>query len=172
MADMLANVKKFFFDNSLDGFGVRRYIGYDDLSEDVKFLHNRVLPALFTAIKDGDPDWDVDAEMAAGHWVMGPQTSLTEASSTGAVRWFVELMEGHKAFQELIDPYCPLYIRFYKPSNQYGCFLDGLRNALSADDPNWRKPWTAVPPQESDASSESEPSSSAENDAESGSSNG
>lgn len=154
MADALANVKRFFFANSLDGFGLRRYVGYDELGEDVKFLHNRVLPALFDAIKDGDPNWDVDAELAAGHWMMGPQESLTEASSTGAVRWFVELMEGHKAFQELIDPYCPLYVRLYRPSAQYGCFLDGLREALSADDPAWRKPWQSIPPPESETENE------------------
>lgn len=144
MTDLLANVKRFYFNSVLDGFGVRKFIGYDDLSEDLKFLHNRVLPALYDAIKDGDPDWDVDAELAAGHWVMGPQTSLTEASGTGAVRWFVELMEAHKAFQELLDPYCPLYTRFYKSSMQYGCFLDDLRNALVQDDGDWRKPNTVA----------------------------
>lgn len=149
MTDALANVKRFFFSNVLDGFGARRYGSMDELSEELKFLHNKVLPALYDAITDGDPDWDIDAELETGNWLMGPQESLTEASSTGAVRWFVELMEGHKAFQELIDTYCPLYVRFYKSSAQYGCFLDDLRTALSADDPSWRQPWSGIPPQES-----------------------
>ncbi|MFE7797050.1 hypothetical protein [Nocardia sp. NPDC057440] len=134
--DRLANVKQFFWSLALDGFGIRRHLGLDALGHDVKFVHNRVVPALYQAIKSEDPGYDPEAFHLRGE-------PTTQANGTGAIRWFVELMEAHKAFQALIEPTGDLYVRLYKEDGQHGCFLDDLRNALMKDDPEWRGPYMA-----------------------------
>lgn len=130
MPDKLRNVKAFYVENVIDGFGIAKYVGFDKYGEDARFLHSRILPALYEAIQADDPDYDANRDYLAGEFT-------SEAKSTDAVRWFVELMEGHKAFQQLIDPRGEIYNRLYEPG-QHGCFLDGLRAALTADDPEWR----------------------------------
>lgn len=130
MADRLAHVKEFFYSVALDGFGIRRHIGIDALGDDVKALHNRIVPALFHAIQADDPGYDPQA-IYEGH-------PGTEATGTGGVRWFVELLEANKAFMEITgEKFGPLYERLYAPG-QHGCFLDELREALMLDDPEWR----------------------------------
>ena len=125
MADRLTNVKDFFVSVVLDGFGIRRHIGIDMLPDDVKALHNRIVPALYRAIKADDPDYN-------------PDGAKTEARGTGGVRWFVELLEANKAFMEMTgEDHHGLYERLYQPG-QHSCFLDDLTRALKLDDPNWR----------------------------------
>ncbi|MBF6133522.1 hypothetical protein IU501_10975 [Nocardia otitidiscaviarum] len=133
MTDRLAHVKAFYLGCVLDGFGQRRFVGQDGLPEHVKLLHNRILPALYRAIRADDPDYDPHGEFVDGR-------PPTQARGTGAVRWFVEIIEGHKAFQQMIDQTGDLYTMLYKPSAQYGCFLDDLTAALRRDDPEWRGP--------------------------------
>lgn len=131
MADKLKNVKQFYLSLALDGFGIRRHIGVDALGDDVKFIHNHVMPALFDAIRADDPDYDPQ-----GFHFEGKPGS--EARSTGAVRWFVELLEANKAFMQMTgEKHAPLYERLYQPG-QHSCFLDDLTAALRQDDPDWR----------------------------------
>lgn len=133
MADKLAHVKTFFFSVALDGFGIRRHIGIDALGDDVKALHNRIVPALFHAIQADDPAYDP-------HGCHFDGKASTEARGTGGVRWFVELLEANRAFMELTgEAYGPLYERLYRPG-QHSCFLDDLTVALRRDDPEWRGP--------------------------------
>lgn len=133
MADKLAHVKQFFWSCALDGFGIRRHIGIDMLGEDIKALHNRILPALHRAILEEDPDYDPHAF----HFLGQPGS---EARGTGALRWFVELLEANKAFMEMTgEKYGQLYERLYAPG-QHSCFLDDLTEALRRDDPEWRGP--------------------------------
>ncbi|QIS06750.1 hypothetical protein F5X71_34560 [Nocardia brasiliensis] len=131
MTDKLAHVKQFFVGVVLDGFGQRKFTGIEGLSVDLLYIHNKVVPALYDAIKSDDPAYDPHNEIVHG-------AAGTEATGTGAVRWFVELLEADRAFQGLKDETCELYVRMYKSCAQNGCFLDGLRAALRADDPAWR----------------------------------
>ncbi|WP_342800958.1 hypothetical protein [Nocardia sp. No.11] len=133
MADKLAHVKEFFYSVALDGFGIRRHIGIDALPEDVKALHNRIIPALFHAIQADDPGYDPHAF----HYL---SKAGTEARGTAGVRWFVELLEANRAFMEITgEKYGPLYERLYAPG-QHGSFLGDLTEALRRDDPEWRGP--------------------------------
>lgn len=139
MTDQLEHVKGFFAGVVLAGFGARTYITMDRAPEYIKVLHNFVVPGLYNAILSHDPGWDPDAEIRAGHWVVGgPQTSLSEATGTQAVRWFAELLEFTKAFHRHVDTTSDWYDALFVSSNQVGCFLDGLVAALQADDPSWR----------------------------------
>ncbi|RBO82057.1 hypothetical protein [Nocardia puris] len=135
MADKLARVKEFFYGVVMDGFGQRRHIGMDEQPDDVKYIHNKLVPALYAAIKADDPEFDPQAQ-----WFDQPPAPPSEAGDTGAVRWFVEIQEAFKAQLELTPDgtRSPLYIRLFKSSAQYGCFLDDLTAALRADDPDWR----------------------------------
>lgn len=134
--DKLAHVKQFFYSVVLDGFGQRRHIGLDDQPDDVKYIHNKLVPALFHAIKADDPDFDPQAQ-----WFDDVRKPASEARGTAAVRWFVEIQEAFKAQMELMPDgrSSPLYVRLFKSSAQYGCFLDDLTAALRADDPDWRR---------------------------------
>ncbi|WP_040814655.1 hypothetical protein [Nocardia concava] len=133
MTDRLANVKAFYVAMCFDGIAARKHLGHERLPWDVDFVHMTVMPALFRAIKTDDPAYDPHAVVVEGK----PDT---EATSTAAVRWFVELMESNKAFQALIDEHSDLYVRLYKSSHRDGCFLDDLVAALRRDDPEWRGP--------------------------------
>ncbi|WP_330253156.1 hypothetical protein OG874_00625 [Nocardia sp. NBC_00565] len=133
MPDRLANVKNFYYSLALDGFGIRRHIGIDALPDDVKALHNRIVPALFDAIRADDPGYDPQ-----GFHIDGKPG--TAAKRTAAVRWFLELLEANKAFMEITgEKHGALYERLYQPG-QHSCFLDDLTEALRKDDPNWRGP--------------------------------
>lgn len=137
MADKLAHVKEFFYGVVMDGFGQRRHIGMDEQPDDVKYVHNKLVPALFAAIKTDDPAFDPQAQ-----WFDEPRALMSEAQGTGAVRWFVEIQEAFKAQLELTPDgrNSALYTRLFKSSAQYGCFLDDLAAALRRDDPEWRGP--------------------------------
>lgn len=137
--DQLMNVKAFFVARVLAGFGAREYLGLDRSPQYVKVLHNWVLPALHRAILTHDKGWDADAEIRAGHWILGgPQYSFTVATGTDAVRWFVELLEFTRAFNAVVDDTAEWYDAMFGSSVQNGCFLDGLIAALKQDDPAWR----------------------------------
>ncbi|WP_029923850.1 hypothetical protein [Nocardia otitidiscaviarum] len=131
--DRLKHVKEFYYSLALDGFGIRRHIGFDSLPDDIKYVHNKVMPALYKAILADDPDYDPQGF----HFDGKPGT---EAQGTGGVRWFIELLEAHKAFLELSEYHGDLYTRLYRSDGQYSCFLDDLRAALYKDDPEWRGP--------------------------------
>lgn len=131
MADKLANVKRMFFDTAAAGFGARRYIGMDRMRDDFKYLHNKVLPALYDAIRADDPDYDPHAEYVDGK-------APSEAAGVGGVAWFVQIMEGLRAQMAAIDKNSDLYCLLFESSAQDGCFLDDLTAALDQDEPNWR----------------------------------
>ncbi|AXK88632.1 hypothetical protein SAMN05421776_12342 [Nocardia farcinica] len=143
MADKLQHVKNFFYGVVMDGFGQRRHIGMDEQPDDIKYIHNKLVPALWHAIKTDDPEFDPQAM-----WFDDPPAPMSEATSTGAVRWFVEIQEALKAQMELMPDgrSSALYTRLFKSSAQYGCFLDDLTVALMKDDPEWRGPYIDTTP--------------------------
>lgn len=142
--DQLHHVKAFFLDAGLAGFGARRWMANDRLPDDVRRIFDRVLPALHDAIATHDPAWTysaIDAEIHAGRWMGDPPAgSLSAATGTDAVRWYVELLEGGQAWMELCGAEgSDLYERLFHSSAAHGSFLDDLRAALRADDPTWRR---------------------------------
>lgn len=141
--DRLAHVKEFYFARILSGIGQREFVGQDGLPEHLKIVHNKILPALFDGIRADDPDYDPHGLFvgwpAPGDTSDDPalyKTQPTEARGTAGVRWYVELMEMQRATS---DRSGDLYTYLFKPSVQYGCFLDDLTAALRADDPDWRR---------------------------------
>lgn len=141
MTDRLKNVKEFYFRTVLDGIGARRFLGQDGMPEAFKYLHNKVLPALYDAIRADDPAYDPHGEFVGYPDAQGTmvKTAPTEATGIGGVVWFTQLMEADRAVQANKDEGSDMYTMLYKPSVQYGCFLDDLVVALTADNPNWRE---------------------------------
>jgi len=141
MADRLKNVKEFYFRTVLDGIGARRFIGQDGMPESFKYLHNNVDPASYDPISADDPAYDPHCEFVGGPFAQGKllKNAPTEATGIGGVVWFAQLMETDRAVQANKDESSDLYTLLFKPSMQYGCFLDDLMTALTADNPNWRE---------------------------------
>lgn len=137
MADKLHHVKQVFYGLVLDGFGQRKHVGMDGQPDDVKYVHNRLVPALWQAIKTDDPGFDPQAQ-----WFDEPRAPMSEAQGTGAVRFFIEIQEALKAHLELLPDMrnSQLYTRLFKSSAQDSCVLDDLITALRRDDPEWRGP--------------------------------
>lgn len=141
MTDRLKNVKEFYFRTVLDGIGARRFIGQDGMPDSFKYLHNKVLPALYDAIRADDPAYDPHGEFVGYPDAKGAmvKTAPTEAGGVAGVRWFAQLMETDRAIQANKDEASDLYTLLYKSSVQYGCFLDDLVAALEKDAPDWRE---------------------------------
>lgn len=135
-ADKLRYVKELAWGLALDKLGIGRHRRYDDQPDDIKYLYNKILPALVAAILADDPDWTPDDDWIKGH------RPPTIARGTTAVRWFVEIQEASKALLELSPDMRSgaLYDRMYREHEGQGSFLADLRTALMKGDPDWRGP--------------------------------
>ncbi|BAD58753.1 hypothetical protein [Nocardia farcinica] len=140
--DPLRFVKEYVWGLAMDKLGITRHRRYTDLPDDVKFVYNRVVPALVDAILADDPDWNPDDE-----WLKGRRPP-TVAKGTAALRWFVEIQELQKATFELSSDLLnsALYDRLYRDHDRHGCFLSDLRTALMKGDPEWRGPYIDTTP--------------------------
>ena len=135
--DPLRFVKDFLYGVVLAKLGICRFTRFDAQPDDVKYVYNKVVPALVQAILADDPDFNPDND-----WITGKRPP-TVAVGTGAVRWFVEIQESAKAIFEMSPDAkaSALFERMYAASPRAGCFLDDLRVALMKGDPDWRGPY-------------------------------
>lgn len=140
--DTLRHVKHLVYQLARDRESILRHRRLADQPDDVLYMYGNVLPALVSAIEADDPEWIPDDA-----WLLG-QRPPTSASSTGAVRWFVELTEFQKATFELSPDLRTgaVYDRMFKQNGSSSCFLDDLRAALMKGDPGWRGPYVDTTP--------------------------
>lgn len=124
--DQLAHTKEFLIDVALSGFGARRFVGHNELDAARRFVHERAVPDLNSAILRDDPHYNPD-----------PAADATEATSTAAVKAYVAELQRDKVALDKYDEHHTghIYAVMFNPA--FGCFLDELIAAVQLDDPSW-----------------------------------
>lgn len=129
MADMLENVKKFYYSTTYDGYGIRNFTDPEYMTDGQRYIHNELLPWLFLAIKADDPDFNPHAV------VIGEAQETESTSDTVVKRFIMELARDGVALGRYDKSSAAFHMVF--KAGQTGCFFDKLFDAMHQDDPSW-----------------------------------